>query len=105
MLLEIREISMIFGGLAALRNTDLSQGVALDADGFEQEPTTISLDFELQFGDDSDAQAILHTLAPPELPPGLSPGQAAQLARGTCDGNGHLSWRAGGLYGAHRYPG
>jgi len=78
---------MVFGSraeiaarLAALRNTDLSAGVALDADGFEQEPTTISLDFELQFGDDSDAQAILHTLAPPELPCSLSPGQAAQLA-------------------------
>jgi len=66
--------------LAALRGVDLSAGVALDADEFEQEPSTVSLDFELQFRDDPDAQAILHTLAPPELPDSLSPGQAAQLA-------------------------
>ncbi len=66
--------------LAALRGVDLSAGVALDADEFEQEPSTVSLDFELQFRDDPDAQAILHTLAPPELPVALSPGQAAQLA-------------------------
>ena len=66
--------------LAALRGIDLSAGVALDADEFEQEPSTVSLDFELQFRDDPDAQEILHTLAPPELPSSLSPGQAAQLA-------------------------
>ena len=78
---------MVFGSreeiaarLAALRGVDLSAGVTLDADGFEQEPCTVSLDFELQFAGDPDAQAILHTLAPPELPGSLSPGQAAQLA-------------------------
>jgi pSer/pThr/pTyr-binding forkhead associated (FHA) protein len=38
------------------------------------------LDFELNFGLDSDAQATLHVLTPPELPDRLSPGQAAQLS-------------------------
>jgi pSer/pThr/pTyr-binding forkhead associated (FHA) protein len=66
--------------LAALRGVDLSAGVELDADGFEQDPSVVSLDFELQFPGDPGAQAILHTLVPPELPDGLTPGQAAQLA-------------------------
>jgi hypothetical protein len=70
----------IAGRLAALRDANLSAGVVMDADEFEQEPSTVSLDFELQFRDDPDAQSILHTLAPPELPGSLSPGQAAQLA-------------------------
>ena len=57
-----------------------SEGVTLDADEYEDEPSAASLDFELNFADDADAQEILHTLAPPELPDALSPGQAAQLA-------------------------
>ncbi len=39
-----------------------------------------SLDFELNWTDDPLAQSALHTLAPPELPARLSPGQAAQLS-------------------------
>jgi pSer/pThr/pTyr-binding forkhead associated (FHA) protein len=66
--------------LAALRGTDLSDGVTLEADEFEEEPSAAALDFELNFSDDPDAQLLLHTLAPPELPSSLSPGQAAQLA-------------------------
>ena len=66
--------------LAALRGSDLSTGVRLDADEFEEEPSAASLDFELCFSDDPDAEMILHTLVPPELPVGLAPGQAAQLA-------------------------
>jgi len=66
--------------LAALRGVDLSTGVALEAEDEEKESSSISLDFELNFGDQADAQATLHTLVPPELPPSLSPGQAAQLA-------------------------
>ena len=66
--------------LAGLRGADLSQGVTLDADEFEEEEDAASLDFELNFGDDTDAQMLLHTLTPPELPDSLSPGQAAQLA-------------------------
>ena len=39
-----------------------------------------ALDFELNWSQDSDLQAALHLLDPPELPEKLSPAQAAQLA-------------------------
>jgi pSer/pThr/pTyr-binding forkhead associated (FHA) protein len=79
---------MVFGSreeiaqrLAGLRGADLSEGVTLGTDEFdEDEPSAASLDFELNFSDDPDAEALLHTLAPPELPAALSAGQAAQLA-------------------------
>lgn len=66
--------------LASLRHANLAEGVTLDIDEFEEEPSAASLDFELNFANQPDAQAILHTLAPPDLPDQLSPGQAAQLA-------------------------
>jgi pSer/pThr/pTyr-binding forkhead associated (FHA) protein len=66
--------------LAALRGADLSQGVTLDADEADQQSDSASLEFELNYSDDPNAQAVLHTLIPPELPASLSPGQAAQLA-------------------------
>jgi pSer/pThr/pTyr-binding forkhead associated (FHA) protein len=66
--------------LATLRGVDLAQGVTLGVDEFEEEPSEAALDFELNFSEDPDAEALLHTLAPPELPGGLAPGQAAQLA-------------------------
>jgi hypothetical protein len=65
--------------LAALRGVDLSGGVTLGADD-EDEPDSASLEFELNYSEDPDAQAVLHTLVPPELPMALSPGQAAHLA-------------------------
>jgi pSer/pThr/pTyr-binding forkhead associated (FHA) protein len=66
--------------LASLRKQDLPVGITLDIDEFEDEPSAASLDFEVNFADQSDAQVILHTLVPPELPGQLGPGQAAQLA-------------------------
>ncbi len=66
--------------LAKLRGADLSEGITLELDEAEEEPSAVSLDFELNFHDDPDAEVLLHTLAPPELPTALSPGQAAQLA-------------------------
>jgi len=67
--------------LAILRGEDLSDGIALDGDDEEaEEPNSVSLDFELNWSDQPDAQSVLHTLIPPELPESLSPGQAAQLA-------------------------
>lgn len=39
-----------------------------------------SLDFDLQWDNDQDLQATLHSVEPPELPDRMSPGQAAQLA-------------------------
>ncbi len=38
-----------------------------------------ALDFELNWNDDADLQATLHSLEPPPLPERLTPGQAAQL--------------------------
>lgn len=53
-------------------------------DGFNGDelrpPEQFSLEDELSFCEDSDLQATLHLLDPPELPDRLSPGQAAQLA-------------------------
>jgi hypothetical protein len=66
--------------LANLRGANLAKGVTLDADEWDEEPTSASLDFELNFSEDPDARSVLHTLLPPELPIALSPGQAAQLA-------------------------
>jgi pSer/pThr/pTyr-binding forkhead associated (FHA) protein len=66
--------------LASLRNAEIEDGVTLDTDEYGDEPNAAALDFELNFPDAEDAEAILHTLTPPELPSGLSPAQAAQLA-------------------------
>ena len=66
--------------LAALRGVDLSAGIAMDSENWDEESSSVSLEFELNWADNPDAQATLHTLAPPELPGSLSPGQAAQLA-------------------------
>ncbi len=70
----------IAGRLAELRGVDLTEGVALDADDAEQGTNSVSLEFEVSWADDPNAQATLHTLLPPELPGPLSPGHAAQLA-------------------------
>ncbi|HYW78021.1 MAG TPA: FHA domain-containing protein [Thermoguttaceae bacterium] len=68
--------------LAVLRGEDLTEGITLDADEeeAEKESNSVSIEFELNWSDQPDAQAVLHTLIPPELPTSLSPGQAAQLA-------------------------
>ncbi len=69
----------IAGRLARMRGADLSEGVRLDVDDMEQDSPAVSLDFELSWTEDPDARSILHTLMPPDLPEGLSPGQAAEL--------------------------
>jgi len=66
--------------LAALRGVNLSEGAKLDADEIDDSSPSISLEFEMHWGDDPDAQATLHTLVPPELPEALGPGQAAQVS-------------------------
>ncbi len=68
--------------LAALRGVDLSSGVTLDEDEKEKDEhsDSISLEFELNWTNDVNVQATLHTLIPPEPPSSLSPGQAAQVA-------------------------
>ena len=66
--------------LAALRGVDVSAGATLSGEESDQSSPPISLEFELAFGNEPDAQGTLHTLLPPEVPEGLSPGQAAQLS-------------------------
>jgi len=65
--------------LAALRGENIAEGITLDADEYADEPSAASLDFELNFPNAPNAEGILHTLAPPELPVALSPCQASQL--------------------------
>ena len=81
MLLGTRE--EIAERLAKLRMADLTHGITLDVDELEelnQPSNSVSLDFEMNFGNDPTVLALLHTLVPPELPRSLSPGQAAQIA-------------------------
>jgi len=66
--------------LAGLRGADVSAGVTLDADDVDEVASSVSLEFELSWTDDPSAQALLHTLLPPELPEELSLGQNAQLS-------------------------
>jgi pSer/pThr/pTyr-binding forkhead associated (FHA) protein len=66
--------------LAALRGVDLSPGVQLEAEEVDQAGNSVLLEFELNWSEDPEARAALHTLLPPDLPSHLTPGQAAQLA-------------------------
>jgi pSer/pThr/pTyr-binding forkhead associated (FHA) protein len=66
--------------LAELRGVDLTDGVTMSTEDIDQDSGSIALDFELNFTDDPDAQQLLHTLMPPEMPSALSPGQMAQLS-------------------------
>jgi pSer/pThr/pTyr-binding forkhead associated (FHA) protein len=66
--------------LARLRAGQSDEDGTLDPEAYERLQKKSALDFELNWGDDSNMQATLHALKPPELPERLSPGQAAQLA-------------------------
>ena len=66
--------------LAALREGESRRASRSTPTNTRRRRARPSLDFELNFADDADAREILHTLAPPDLPEGLSTGQAAQLA-------------------------
>jgi pSer/pThr/pTyr-binding forkhead associated (FHA) protein len=66
--------------LAKLRNNENDAGVSIDVERLERVASASSLDFELNWNDDSDLQATLHSLEPPELPERLAPIQAAQLS-------------------------
>ena len=66
--------------LARLRAGQSEEEGTLEPEAYERLAQQSALDFELNWGDDSNMQATLHALKPPELPERLSPGQAAQLA-------------------------
>ena len=65
--------------LANLRSVDREAGITLEADELDAASSSVSLEFEVHFNEDADAQSILHTLMPPTIPDELSPAQAAQL--------------------------
>jgi pSer/pThr/pTyr-binding forkhead associated (FHA) protein len=62
--------------LARLRGALGENGLNVDS----QRGSSFLLEDELSLCEDSDVQAMLHTLDPPELPERLGPGQSAQLA-------------------------
>lgn len=72
--------AQIAGRLAELRGGDVRSDVTIAPGDVEAASRVGSLDFELNWANDPDIQATLHTLQQPELPEGLSPGQAAQLS-------------------------
>jgi pSer/pThr/pTyr-binding forkhead associated (FHA) protein len=66
--------------LARLRTGQSEEEGTLEPDAYDRLAQQSALDYELNWGDDSNMQATLHALKPPELPERLTPGQAAQLA-------------------------
>jgi hypothetical protein len=69
----------IAGRLDALRDDGLNVTGELDPNRLVEEADS-SLDFEVRWGASENLHSTLHIPAPPELPTGLSPGQAAQLS-------------------------
>ncbi len=66
--------------LARMRAGHSEDDGTLEPEAYERLSKQSALDYELNWGDDTNMQATLHTLNPPDLPERLSPGQAAQLA-------------------------
>ena len=66
--------------LASLRGADMSGAVQLDSEELAEQQGEMALDLELAADQEHELQALLHAVAPPELPSSLHPGQAAELA-------------------------
>ena len=66
--------------LARLRGAESISAGTIGPEDAAMSEVAASMDFEVNWADDSAARATLHTLMPPDLPERLSPGQAAQLA-------------------------
>jgi pSer/pThr/pTyr-binding forkhead associated (FHA) protein len=66
--------------LARLRGAQPVSAGTVGAEDAAGSDAAASLDFEVNWTDEPNVRATLHTLLPPELPDRLSPGQAAQLA-------------------------
>jgi hypothetical protein len=69
----------IAGRLDELKGNGLEMTGELDPSKLQQHGDS-SLDFEVRWGASENLHSTLHIPAPPELPVGLSPGQAAQLS-------------------------
>lgn len=72
--------SQIAERLASLRNDASPIDRTLSPEELESLPDDAAQDFVLNLEPPSEAEQTLHALVPPELPHGLSPGQAAQLS-------------------------
>lgn len=70
----------IFERLDALKNDGLNVTGELDPEKMSRNLDSSSLDFEVRWASSENLQSTLHIPAPPELPDGMSPGQAAQLS-------------------------
>jgi predicted component of type VI protein secretion system len=70
----------IAGRLAALRDKGLGATDEIDAEALASHLQSPSLDFELHWEENEDLHGTLHMPGPPDLPDGLSPGQAAQVS-------------------------
>ncbi|MEI8371452.1 MAG: FHA domain-containing protein [Planctomycetota bacterium] len=66
--------------LAKLRGSDMSGAVQLESEELSEQQSAMALDLELATDQERELHALLHVVAPPELPISLHPGQAAELA-------------------------
>ncbi|MCA9120113.1 MAG: FHA domain-containing protein [Planctomycetales bacterium] len=69
----------IAGRLADMRRGSAAARGTIDPSS-QSKRSAGSLDYDLQWEQDDDLQATLHSMEPPELPERMSPGQAAQMA-------------------------
>ena len=70
----------IAGRLEELRGDAIRDSSDLIAEQLAQGNDSKSLNFELRLGASEDLQSTLHIPSPPDLPQGLTPGQAAQFS-------------------------
>ena len=66
--------------LREIRDKEDHSDVTLAPSELKDGKDEASLDFEINWSDDPDIQATLHSLQQPDLPDSMSPGQAAQLS-------------------------
>jgi pSer/pThr/pTyr-binding forkhead associated (FHA) protein len=66
--------------LASLRNGDMKGTGTISPESAAASQRAASLEYELNWSENPNLQATFNSLAPPELPERLSPGQAAQLS-------------------------
>jgi pSer/pThr/pTyr-binding forkhead associated (FHA) protein len=66
--------------MSELRSQGVGPAPTLSPEEIAERLESAALDDDLNWSDDPDLQATIHTLKPPELPESLGPSQAAQLS-------------------------
>ena len=66
--------------LAELRKRGLGETGTVDIEQLADQLESPSLDFELHWDENEELHSTLHMPAPPDIPEGLSPGQAAEIS-------------------------